>query len=194
MKQLFMESAVHVVARDGLEKATTKAIAAQAGLNEAYIYKCFRGKDQLLSAAFHQEDVNFAAQLRQSLPLLHLPGIPPKERVFLFWQQIWQFILKKPDDCIFYIRYYYSANCRANAYEEHLRQFHELIQSVRYVFQPQVNVDILVHQIFDTMLAFAARVMNAEMDNSPETTRWAFEQIYRFVEPNVQAHFVQEEG
>ena len=38
MKQIFMESAVHVVARDGLEKATTKAIAAQAGLNEAYIY------------------------------------------------------------------------------------------------------------------------------------------------------------
>lgn len=42
MKQIFMESAVHVVARDGLENATTKAIAAQAGLNEAYIYKCFR--------------------------------------------------------------------------------------------------------------------------------------------------------
>lgn len=56
MKQIFMESAVHVVARDGLEKTTTKAIAAQAGLNEAYIYKCFCGKDQLLSAAFHQED------------------------------------------------------------------------------------------------------------------------------------------
>ena len=194
MKQIFMESAVHVVARDGLENATTKAIAAQAGLNEAYIYKCFRGKDQLLSAAFHQEVENFAAQLRQNLPLLHLPGIPPKERAFLFWQQVWQFILEKPDDCIFYIRYYYSADCRANAYEEHLRQFHELIQSVRYVFQPQVNVDILVHQIFDTMLAFAARVMNAEMDNSPETTRWAFEQIYRFVEPNVQVHLVQEEG
>ena len=33
MKQIFMESAVHVVARDGLEKTTTKAIAAQAGLN-----------------------------------------------------------------------------------------------------------------------------------------------------------------
>ena len=194
MKQLFMESAVHVVARDGLEKATTKAIAAQAGLNEAYIYKCFRGKDQLLSAAFHQEDENFAAQLRQNLPLLHLPGIPPKERLFLYWQQIWQFILEKPDDCIFYIRYYYSADCRVHAYEEHLRQFHELIQRARYVFKPQVNVDILVHQIFDTMLAFAARVMNAEMDNSPETTRWAFEQIYRFVEPNVQVHYVQEEG
>ena len=40
-KQTFIESAVRVVARDGLDKTTTKAIAADAGLNEAYIYRCF---------------------------------------------------------------------------------------------------------------------------------------------------------
>ena len=53
MKQAFMECAVRVVARDGMEKATTKAIAAEAKLNEAYIYKCFSNKDELLSAASH---------------------------------------------------------------------------------------------------------------------------------------------
>ena len=41
MKQTFMMSAVRVIARDGLVKATTKAIAAEAGLNEAFIYRCF---------------------------------------------------------------------------------------------------------------------------------------------------------
>ena len=56
MKQAFMESAVRIVAREGLAKTTTKAIAAEAGLNEAYIYKCFNGKDELLSEAFHMED------------------------------------------------------------------------------------------------------------------------------------------
>lgn len=54
MRQVFIDSAVRVVARDGLEKATTKAIAAEAGLNEAYIYKCFAGKDELLSEAFYR--------------------------------------------------------------------------------------------------------------------------------------------
>lgn len=43
-KQAFIESAVRVVARDGLDKATTKAIAADAGLNEANIYRCFRAR------------------------------------------------------------------------------------------------------------------------------------------------------
>lgn len=36
MRQVFIDSAVRVVARDGLEKTTTKAIASEAKLNEAY--------------------------------------------------------------------------------------------------------------------------------------------------------------
>ena len=54
MKQTFMMSAVRVIARDGLVKATTKAIAAEAGLNEALIYRCFSSKNELLSAATTQ--------------------------------------------------------------------------------------------------------------------------------------------
>ena len=65
MKQAFMECAVRVVARDGMEKATTKAIAAEAKLNEAYIYKCFSNKGELLSAALHMEDVRLANLLQK---------------------------------------------------------------------------------------------------------------------------------
>ena len=53
IQQTFIRSAIRVIARKGLVKATTKAIAADAGLNEAYIYKCFKGKDELLAEALH---------------------------------------------------------------------------------------------------------------------------------------------
>ena len=43
-KQAFIEGSVRVVARDGLDKTTTKAIATEAGLSEAYIYRCFESK------------------------------------------------------------------------------------------------------------------------------------------------------
>ena len=71
MRQVFIDSAVRVVARDGLEKTTTKAIASEAKLNEAYIYKCFSGKDDLLSAALHMEDVNFANLLKDASCYAH---------------------------------------------------------------------------------------------------------------------------
>lgn len=96
MRQVFIDSAVRVVARDGMEKTTTKAIASEAKLNEAYIYKCFSGKDDLLSAALHMEDVNFANLLQKTLPIMHMPGLSWKERAYILWKKSWDLILSKP--------------------------------------------------------------------------------------------------
>ena len=192
MKQVFIDSAVHVVARDGLVKATTKAIAAEAELNEVYIYRCFENKEELLSAAFHQEDVNFVRHIRKTLPVMHMENLTWKERCFLLWRSCWNFILEKPDDLLFYLRYYYSASCRKYAYANHLRCFEVLIQEVRHVFKPETNVTILVHQIFDTMFSFAARVQSGEIKNDETTTNWTFEQVYSFVVPNVLTEIVEE--
>lgn len=193
MRQAFIDSAVRVVARDGLVKATTKAIAAEAGLNEAYIYKCFSNKDDLLSVAFHQEDENFARLLQGIMPIMHMPDFTWRERSFLLWKQSWEFILKKEDDCLFYIRYYYSAECRMYAYEKHLEFFRNLIETFSTNFKTSKHIEILMHQMFDTMLAFALRVLNGEMENNEETIEWTFEQIYCFVVPNVRPEILKEE-
>lgn len=53
-------------------------------------------------------------------------------------------------------------------------------------FKPEANIDMVLHQGFDTMLSFAARVLGGEMPDDDVTTQWAFEQIYSFVVPNVR--------
>lgn len=193
MKQAFMECAVRVVTRDGMEKATTKAIAAEAKLNEAYIYKCFSNKDKLLSAALHMEDVRLANLLQKTLPVMHMPDLPWKERAYILWKRSWDFILQRPEDCAFYPRYYYSASYRAHAYERHLACFKPLIEKVSKSFKPGTNMDMLVHQIFFTMLFYASRFLDGELENSEAATQWAFEQIYSFVVPNVKAEVLGEE-
>lgn len=115
-KQAFIEGTVRVVARDGLDKTTTKAIATEAGLSEAYIYRCFESKEALLCAAFHMEDVAFAYFLKQNLVGMHIQNTPWKDRAFQLWSASWRFILGRRDDCLFYLRYYYSANCRTYAH------------------------------------------------------------------------------
>jgi AcrR family transcriptional regulator len=193
-KQAFIESAVHVVARDGLDKTTTKAIAAHAGLNEAYIYRCFDSKEDLLRAAFHMEDLNFAYFLKQNLSVMRNKKIPWKGRAFKLWNSSWRFILEKEDDCLFYLRYYYSANCRKYAYEEHLKCFQELFATMEQTFKPEANVNMILHQVFDTMLSFAARVLGGEMPDDDATAQWAFEQIYSFVVPNVREELLISDG
>ena len=194
IRQAFIQSAIHVVAQQGLVKATTKAIAAAAGLNEAYIYKCFRGKDELLAAALRQEDEGFANLLRETFPIMHNLTLTWKERCFILWKSSWDFILQKDDECIFYLRYYYSADFGVHAREEHLAYFHALVRRVTYVFRPETDVYMLTHQMFETMLSFAAHVMAGDIPNDNLTTERTFAQIYSFVAPHFRAELTTGEG
>lgn len=186
MKQVFLNSAVHVVARDGLEKTTTKAIARQAKLNEAYIYKCFSGKEELLTQALQMEDENFAVFLRETLPVMHMETLSWKERAFILWSKSWDFILEERDDCIFYITFYFAAIGVGSVYREHLNSYQPLIDRVTPSFKPGTNMVMLIHQIFCTMLFFASQVMNGDLPYNEETTRYTFEQIYFFLAPHVR--------
>lgn len=39
-----IDGTTHVIARDGLDKATTKSIGEETSINQAYIYRHFEGK------------------------------------------------------------------------------------------------------------------------------------------------------
>lgn len=185
MKQTLIASAVRVVARDGLENTTTKAIALEAKRNEAYIYKCFASKEELLAAALHQEDINFSNFIMEMLPIMDMAQLTWKERAFILWKRCWEFILEEPDDCIFYIRYYYSASCHAYAYENHVKCYQPVLDAVRPAFKSGENMDLVVHQIFCTMLFYASCVVNGSLAYTESTTMWVFEQIYSFLAPNI---------
>lgn len=61
-------------------------------------------------------------------------------------------------------------------------------------FQTRSQFNMLLHQVFDTMLSFAARVLGGEMPDDDATTQWAFEQIYSFVVPNVREELLISAG
>lgn len=185
MKERLIASAVTVVARDGLSKATTKAIAEEADLNEAYIYRAFDSKEDLLKEALKMEDRSFVAFLTGVFPLMRNEELSWKQRSYQLWSKAWDFITDKPNDCAFYIRYYYSVNYRTYAQEEHLQIYHPVIEQFRTRIKPDVNTELLVHQIFVTMLAFAAKVIDGSENNDEKLKGFVFSQIYSFVLPNL---------
>lgn len=52
VREALLNSTVRIVAQYGLERTTTKLIAADAQINEAYIYRCYDSKDSLLQQHF----------------------------------------------------------------------------------------------------------------------------------------------
>lgn len=185
MKERLIASAVIVTARDGLAKATTKAIAEEADLNEAYIYRAFDSKEDLLKEAMKKEDRNFAAFLAEAFPVMHDETLSWRQRSYRLWHGAWDFITGKPDDCSFYIRYYYSANYRLHAQEEHLQIYRPVLEQLRRHVRPETNTELLLHQIFVTMLAFAAKVVDGSETNDEKLKEFVFSQIYSFVLPNL---------
>lgn len=72
VREALLNSTVRIVAQYGLERTTTKLIAADTQINEAYIYRCYDSKDSLLQATFHMEDVCLAEHVRKSLPVMRI--------------------------------------------------------------------------------------------------------------------------
>lgn len=186
MKEVFIRSAVNVVYRDGLVKATTKSIAAEAKLNEAYIYKCFQSKDELLSEAFIIEDANLAELISEKLPVMQQTELTWRERAFELWNLCWEFILEYPEDFFFYIRYYYSVNCVGEVYQKHLECYRSLIERVRPAFADDANVDMLVNQILGTMLTFGAKVLNGDYLQDEKTSLEVFDIVCNFIVPYIK--------
>ena len=51
-RRMLIDGTIHVIARDGLDKATTKQIGLETSINEAYIYRCFAGKEDMFAKTF----------------------------------------------------------------------------------------------------------------------------------------------
>lgn len=98
------------------------------------------------------------------------------------------------DDCIFYLRYYSSPDFYVYERDRQQQYYHALIHRVAYLFRPETDLDMLMHQVFETMLAFAAHVMAGDMENNDLTTERTFEQIYSFIAPHFRAELTEGAG
>ncbi len=108
MRQRLIYSAINVVANFGIHKTTTKLIAAEAGLNEVYIYRMFKNKDNLLESAFTALDQEFASAMLVSFPPKTKEEFDIEERCWKYFLSGWRFLLSNKEKCSFFIKYYHA--------------------------------------------------------------------------------------
>lgn len=185
LRQSLIRSTVELVAHVGLEKMTVCGLAEHAGVSQSALYRCFQNKDDLLRATLLSEDDGFVELVSELLPVLKERTLPWRERCWRLWQPVWEFIIDPKEDCVFYIRYYYSENFRRDAKAEHEKKFDRLRERLRPYFLPGRRDLVLLHQTFETMLSYAYRVMTGELPNDEESCRLAFEQVCNFLQPHL---------
>ncbi len=156
-RELLLDAVVRVAARDGLDRTTTKLIAAEVPCNEVYIYRNFGSKDGLLQAAFNRTDMRFVQTVLKNLDVMDKPGQPLEQRCRALWEPVWRFCLAQPDDTRFYLRYYYSAQFLASAHELHHRNYQQLQARLSRYFVSSHDSWLLMAHIFETILSFVSR-------------------------------------
>lgn len=187
-KLALLGSTIRVIARNGLDKTTTKAIAAEANLNEAYIYHLFDGKEGLFKAVFTTLDDELVSKILLHLPVMYMETMDFETRCYTLFTFCWRFILGNKDKCLCFIRYYYSPYFKKYSYAEHNMRYQSVLEKMTPAFREKTNVWMLLNHILNTMLDSAVKVFNGDIADNDNTAEHVFLVIYSSVKPYIEPH------
>ena len=184
VKEILISNAVSLIAEGGFEKATTKNLTnystAPEGvkMNEAYIYRLFGSKENLYAAAFRRLDSEVYDAFKYAIDTVGDFSIETTKKFDEFFLLAWQFILRNGERCRCYVRYFYSIYFKDESLAEHNRLFEGLIKKISPIFKEEADVKAILHSVFTTLLNFAIRVYNGELENSEINRPHIFNVLY----------------
>lgn len=181
LRRRLIDGTIHVIARDGLDKASTKQIGIETNINQAYIYRCFKDKEDMLTKAFDKLDDELLAKAMQHVEVMYMKSMEYEMRCRFYFSAIWKFLLEDHDECIAYVRYYYSPYFKKYSAVNHRHRFKPLVEKFKDAFRDEADVWMILNHILNVMLDFAVKVHNDEMPNSDDYSEHVFRVIYQSV-------------
>ena len=181
-RRKLIDGTIRVIAREGLDNATTKQIGLETSLNQVYIYRCFEDKEDMFAKVFAALDDEFATKAMQHVDVMYMQDMDHEARCRFYFSEIWKFMLGNRDKCLTYVRYYYSTYFAKRSLEEHHKRFLPLIHKLKAAFKDEAEVRLILSHIFNVMLDFAVKVYNGQMPNDDDHIEHVFRVIYRSIE------------
>lgn len=178
VRATLIEQTINVVANEGFDKTTTKTIVGDTGINEAYIYKYFKNKEDLLAATFSALDEELCSKALKHVPVMYMTEMDFEMRCQFFFTAVWRFLLGNREKCITYVRYYNSPYFRKYSLNEHQKRYLVLVDKFSSAFREGANTWMILHHIMETMLGFAIKIFNEELEDNDDTAKHVFILVY----------------
>jgi len=186
VKQRLIEQTILTVAQNGLDKTTTKAIVADTGINEAYIYTNFGNKEDLLAKTFDALDYELVEKLTTHLAIMSEKELDYETRCRFYFEIIWRFILNNRDRALCFLRYYYSPYFAKNSADEHKKRYEKITETFSTAFNPRANVWMLLNHMLNVILDFAVKVFNDAVPDNDDTAEHVFRLLYYSINPYIK--------
>lgn len=184
-RQILIDGTIRVIAREGLDSASTKLIGLETNMNQAYIYRCFEDKEDMFAKVFSYLDNEFFSTAMDHIDVMYDQSLDFETRCRRYFNAMWQFLVGNRDKCLTYIQYYYSPYFTNFSVEEHKKRFTPLVNRFSDAFRAQANVWMLLNHILNVMLDFAVKVHNNQM---PDGDNYV-EHIFRVIYASLQQYF-----
>ena len=181
MRERLIARTITVIAEEGLDKTTTKAITTGTGINEAYIYRHFSDKEDLLSKAFDSLDEELVAKAMIHIPVMYMTEMEYEMRCRFFFGAMWKFLLGNKEKCLAFVRYYYSPYFGKYSLETHKHRYKPLVGKFKDAFKGEADVWMILNHILNVMLDFAVKVHNGQMSDEDDYAEHVFRVIYASV-------------
>ena len=173
-----IDRTIIVIAENGLDKTTTKAIVKGTDINEAYIYRYFSDKEDLLSHVFDTLDEELVAKVMQHLPVMYMRELEYELRCRVFFEAVWKFLLGNKEKCLAFVQYYYSPYFTKYSAESHKRRYVPVVEKFKEAFKDEADAWMILNHILNVMLDFAVMVHNSRMPEEDDYSEHVFRVIY----------------
>ncbi len=190
LRQALIDGTIHVIAQNGLDKATTKAIGNATGINEVYIYRLFESKEKLFEKAFEHLDKQLVDKSLLHIDVMYMREMDYETRCRIYFLAVWRFLVGNKDEILMYVRYYYSPYFKKHSAGAHKLRFTPVVNKFRDAFKDEADVWMILNHILNVMLDFAVMVHNDEMPKEDDYT----EHVFRVIYASIKQYFKREEG
>ena len=86
-----IEGTIRVISRDGLDKASTKQIGIETGINEVYIYRCFKDKEDMFAKMFDSLVDELYTKAMHYIEVMYMSSMEYEMRCRCYFSAIWEF-------------------------------------------------------------------------------------------------------
>ena len=159
MRNALIQSAIHIVACEGIDKVKVDKVAHAAGLNVAYLYRIFGGKEGLFLETFQQIDIEMREYILGHVGILFADNIQQEERWNNFIMNLWEYVLSDQEKCTFFIRYYYTSYFDSYSSNERKECYMKVLDKMTPAFKVGVDVWKQLNYIYDVIFSSVVKVL-----------------------------------
>lgn len=152
-------------------------------MNDAYIYRYFKDKEDLLVQAYLLENDRFMHHVIRRIELVQEQAAlqEMRDRYCIIFHTAWRYLLDTPNVCRFFMYYYHSPNFEKYAQEAYKKQLDLLTEKIIHLFNGVEDAKHCLYALFVLMNSFAIQVVNSELPDNAETEDRVFRMTYNAI-------------